>query len=197
MRTTAPVSLPIFRSDLQARLLAVLLASDARPMTTVELRATLGASSTSLHTELTRLTAAGIVESESVGRAKRYRAATDSPLVRPLRQLLDRTLGIERQLATALAGVQGVDAAAIYGSWARGEISPRSDIDVIVVGDADPGTIYDAVHEAELLSGRDIDVRVYRADELRTRVTEGSAFLGEVLAGKLTPLVGDVRAAVS
>jgi predicted nucleotidyltransferase len=192
MRTAAPPALPIFRSDLQARLLAVLLAPDAQPATASELRGRLGASAASLHRELERLSGAGIVEVERVGRTRRFRAARASPLVEPLRALVSRTIGVETELADALGRVPGVEAAAIYGSWARGAITPSSDIDVLVVGRAEAGEVYDAVHEAERLSGRDVDVRVFTADELRERAASGSAFLADVMSGPLTPLVGDL-----
>ena len=197
MRTAAPATLPLFRSDLQARLLAVLLAPGAEPLTAAELRERLGASPASLHRELERLTGAGIVEAESVGRTLRHRAAPDSPLVGPLRELVRRTLGVEAVLARDLAALDGIEAAAIYGSWARGAITPRSDIDVLIVGDVEPAAAYDAVREAERLSGREVDVRVYAADDLRRRAADGSTFIGEVLTHDLTPLVGDVRAVLA
>lgn len=193
MRTSAPALLPIFRSELQARMLAELLREPVRFESASELRAATGGSQASVHRELQRLLAAGIVEAEHVGRTIRYRVAEDSPLAAPLRMLIERTLGAETLLRESLASVDGVEAAAIYGSWARGDVTPTSDVDVLVVGDATPGDVYEAVREPERISGRSIDVRVYGREELRRRRGEGSTFLDEVLQGELTPLVGDVR----
>ena len=101
----------------------MLLAPGVEPLTTTELRERLGASGASLHRELERLTNAGIVESETIGRAKRHRAAPDSPLSAPLRDLVLRTMGVEADLARRFAALDGVEAAAIYGSWRAGRSS--------------------------------------------------------------------------
>src|SRR5687768_17308182 len=117
MRTSAPPSLPIFRSDLQARVLAALLLGADRPLSSSRLAELTGGSPASLHRELRRLEDAGIVEHERVGRTKLYRAAPGSPLRAPLRELLERTLGVEPLLREKVAAVPGVRAAAIFGSW--------------------------------------------------------------------------------
>lgn len=192
MRTKPPDALPIFRSDLQARLLAALLLDDGEPLTAQELLDRLGATSTSLHRELGRLERAGLIEHDRVGRTRRYRASTDSPVYEPLRELLQRTLGVEPLLRRALSKVDGVAAAAIFGSWAAGETDEGSDIDLLVVGEMDRDELLSTVRAIEAEAHREIDVTAYRADEFARRRDEGSGFLRTVLRGPLIELVGKV-----
>ena len=82
----------------------------------------------SVHRELHRALDAGLLEREAVGRTFRYVPATTSPLYEPLRQLLDRTVGVEAELATVLGSLPGVDAAVLHGSYARGtRVRPTSE----------------------------------------------------------------------
>lgn len=192
MRTSAPALLPLFRSDLQARLLALLFLDAGRGYATSDLRAATGASPASLHRELARLEGAGLVEVEHVGRTKVHRAAQDSPLFEPLRILIERTMGIEVALRTRLEPIAGIELAAIYGSFAEGRVGPGSDIDLLVVSDADLGEIYDAVAEVEALAGREIQVRAYASAEFARLLSEGSGFLATVLGRPLAPLLGSI-----
>ncbi len=192
MRTKPPDVLPIFRSDLQARLLAALLLDASEPLTAQDLLDRLGATSTTLHRELGRLEQAGLIEHDRIGRTRRYRAATSSPIHEPLRELLRRTLGVEPLLRHALSGVDGVAAAAIFGSWAAGEADEGSDIDLLVVGEMDRDDLLLAVRDVEAQAHREIDVTAYRDDEFARRRDEGSGFLRTVLRGPLIELVGKV-----
>jgi predicted nucleotidyltransferase/biotin operon repressor len=192
MRTKAPSSLPIFRSELQARLLALLLLDEPSGVTTPQLAARLNASEASLHRELTRLRDAGILEREPIGRTFVYRPSLSSPIHAPLKELIVRTMGVETQLRDVLAHVGGVEAAAIFGSWAAGRIGASSDIDLLVVGDPDSDQLLEGVRRVEAIVGREIDVKVYRRDELRQRQADGSPFVEAMLSGPLVPLVGEL-----
>jgi predicted nucleotidyltransferase len=192
MRTSAPSSLPIFRSELQALLLAVLLLENGTGISTPELALRLSASQASLHRELMRLLDAGIVEREPVGRTMIYRAAASSPVYEPLKELVARTMGVEARLGKLLADVAGVEAAAIFGSWAAGRIGVGSDIDLVVVGDPDRDRLLEAIREVETTAGREIDVKVYGRDELRRRRADGSPFVKAMLDGPLVPLLGEL-----
>ncbi len=193
MRTVPPPLLPLFRSHLQAELLAALFLGDGEPMTTAALQARTQASRASLHRELGRLEAAALIDVERVGRSKRYSAATQSPLHDPLRELLERSLGVEKQLLAQLAALPGVEHAAIFGSWAAEQPSPRSDIDLIVVGHPTRDDLLAALRKVETAVGREIDVVTYEAREFRDELRRGSGFLATLLEGPLTPLVGDLR----
>jgi len=194
MRTKAPDLLPLFRSDLQARLLAVLVLDEGASMTTRQLRERTGAAPASLHRELGRLEGAGLITHDLIGRTKRYSAAVDSPLHDPLRELLQKTLGVEAELRRRLAETEGVRAAVIFGSWAEGHTTPESDIDLLVVGDIDRSQLLATARAVGRAAGREIDVTAYRPAEFAGRIAEGSGFLATVLRGALVPLIGDLEA---
>jgi predicted nucleotidyltransferase len=191
MRTKPPDVLPIFRSDLQARLLAALVLGTDR-LTAQELLDRLGTTSTTLHRELGRLEQAGLIEHERIGRTRRYRAALDSPLYEPLYELMQRTLGVEPLLTQLLGQIPGLEAAAIFGSWAAGDTTASSDIDLLVIGDVDRDELLWAVEIVEHEAAREIDLSAYRRDEFDQRRAAGSGFLRTLLRGPMTPLIGEI-----
>lgn len=193
MRTKPPPLLPIFRSAVQARLLALLLHDPERKWPGPELQRRLGIPEPTFRREIGRLVDAGVVTAEPLGRTKLYAAAADSPLYEPLRELVERTFGVEAELARALAGVDGVEAAAIFGSWAEEKLRPSSDIDLLVIGDADFDVVSDAVRAAEQLAGREIHLVLYRRDEFEAKLAEGGGFAQGILHGPLKPLIGEVE----
>jgi predicted nucleotidyltransferase/biotin operon repressor len=192
MRTQPPELLPLFRSDLQARLLAALLLTGDDEVSPAELQERLGASRSGINKELRRLRAAGIVEQRTVGRSGIYRVATESPLVPPLRALVERTLGVEAALRSRLAGVPGVTAAAIYGSWAQGQVRPTSDVDVLVIGSPDADELERAVGEVERQAAREVNLSIYTPEDWSSRVASDSGFVHTVLDRPLVELVGRI-----
>jgi DNA-binding IclR family transcriptional regulator len=79
MRTRAPNLLPLFRSEMQVRLLGLLLLQPERSWTLRELADTLGAPQSSVHRELERAEAAGIIRRDARARPHRFNAAADEP----------------------------------------------------------------------------------------------------------------------
>jgi hypothetical protein len=127
----------LLRSRAQGDLLALLFLHSEREYSLTEAAALTGVSVKTIHTEASRLVAAGFVSDSRRGNMRVLRAATGS---RPLTDLLAVTYGPLPVLTDLLAGVEGVGAAFISGSWAaryRGEPGPvPHDIDVLVVGTA-------------------------------------------------------------
>jgi predicted nucleotidyltransferase len=68
-------------------------------------------------------------------------------------------------LRKALVGVDGVQEAFIFGSWADPNQTTPHDIDLMVIGDPDPGQVYDTVSELEAEVGRPINVVLRSKDE--------------------------------
>jgi predicted nucleotidyltransferase len=192
---SAPATLPIFRSELQLRLLGLVLLNADRAWTTPELAERLGATSVSVHRELHRALDAGLLEREAIGRTYLYRAATHSPLHEPLHLLLERTVGVEPELRRALEDVPGVDAAFIHGSFATGtKIRPTSDVDVLVLGDADPRALRRRLRRVEQQLGREIDVLVYTHTEFAALSKSGNSLVRGIIRGPVNVLIGSLSA---
>ncbi|MET0601700.1 MAG: nucleotidyltransferase domain-containing protein [Baekduia sp.] len=138
---------------------------------------------------------AGILERQMIGRQGVYRASLASPLVKPLRELIERSVGVEPLLRAALTDVPGIDAAVIFGSWARGQVDAESDVDVLVVGTFDYANVVARLHALQERTGREINMVALRPDELREQ-RDGDArsgFLTGVLRGPMRPLIGDLE----
>ena len=101
------------------------------------------------------------------------RANTGSPYYRGLADVLVKAFGPPRVLAAALARIDNIDTAHIYGSWAArflGASTDRAvgDIDVLVLGSPDRDELYAAVSAAEQRLGRPVQATVRPADWIST-----------------------------
>lgn len=188
MRTPIPSLLPIFRSQMQVRLLALVILQPERSWTLSELADALDAPQSSVHRELERALAAGVLHRDDTARPHRFTAATEDAAYTSLADLLRRTAGIEGQLRLVLERPD-VLAAAIYGSWASGARRPDSDVDVLVIGDAALRELRRLVRPLERATGRRIDVTLMSAKEFH----EGrhSSFARKLTESPTIPLVGD------
>jgi predicted nucleotidyltransferase len=196
MRTDAPSLLPIFRSEMQMRLLALLLLQPECSWTLAQLAEAVDAPPSSVHRELGRAEAAGTVRRNAAARPHLFSAAADDAFYEPLATLLRRSVGVELQLREALDRPD-VRAAAIYGSWVTGACRPDSDIDVLVVGDADLGSLRKLVRPISKSAGRNIDLTALGDDEFRRLLAERSSFTRRVMEALMTLLVGDLASVAS
>lgn len=186
--------LGIFRSALQLDMLGLILLNADREWLSTELVGRLDATPASVHRELQRALRAGVVIRKAVGRTFLYRAATDSPLFEPLLLLLERTVGVEARLREALADIRGIDGAFIHGSFAkRTKIGPRSDVDVLILGDIDVNAVKKRLRDVERRVGREVDLLTYTKDEFASLARSGNSFARGILRGPLTPVVGTVK----
>ena len=166
MRAGPHPLLPLLRSRVQGDLLALLYLHPDRDYSMTEAAAIIGASVKAVHTEASRLIAAGFVSDSRRGNVHLLRAVTDSPVSRPLTDLLAVTYGPLPVLTDLLADVEGVTHAFIYGSWAArylGEPGPvPGDVDVLVVGTIDLDDLDEIARVAQDRLGRPVDIRRIR-----------------------------------
>ena len=150
---SAPALLPLFRSEQQLRLLALLFAGPDGEMTIGELAERADVAQATASREVGRLAEHGIVLTRKLGRNTLVGPNWALPWAPELRAILVQTVGVLGRLGSALREVPGVVEAFVFGSWAaryRGEAGPAPrDIDVVVVGDADLGEVRAACSAVE------------------------------------------------
>jgi predicted nucleotidyltransferase len=153
---------------MQGELLALVLLHPEREYGITELATDFGVTPTAVLREVVRLVDGGILTDRRVGRSRLVRARTDTPLFRPLSDLMAVSFGPMPLLAEALAGLEGVRRAYIYGSWAaryNGEAGPPpADVDVLVVGSPDADALFDLAEEVSRRLRREVNVHRVSAE---------------------------------
>lgn len=176
MRTDAPPLLPIFRSDVQGRLLAYLYEAPTREWTLTELKERVGAHVATIHREVTRLEAAGILRTRRIGRSRLVTTDPGWPAAKELAALVVKIFGPVRVLTQILGPIPGVEEAFIHGSWAERFLGRKgpvpNDLDVLVLGHPDPDDIDRAMREARTQIAVDVNIMV-RSQQAWSRAEDG------------------------
>jgi predicted nucleotidyltransferase len=141
--------------------------------------------------ELLQLTEMGLVVRTRQGNQVLYRANARSSVFNELKSLIAKTVGIHDTLRSVLATLGSkVDIAFVYGSVARQDEQPNSDVDVMVIGDASFGDVMTALSPAQKALGREVNPSVFSTREFRTKVAAGNHFLKKVLSEKKLFVIG-------
>jgi predicted nucleotidyltransferase len=183
-------------AKVQQRVLGVLFGNPHRSFYANEVIGLAHSGTGAVQRELGRLEASGLVSVTRVGKQKHYQANADSPVFEELRALVLKTSGLADVLRAALAPVsRSIRAAFVYGSFAKGQDTAASDIDLMVVSDRlTYADLFAAVEDASARLGRKVAPTIYSSKELAKRVKQDNAFVTRVLAQPKLWLIGDERA---
>jgi predicted nucleotidyltransferase len=142
--------------------------------------------------ELKRLAEAGLLNREKRGNQVLYSANRASPIFPELAGILRKTSGMADVVAEALEPLSNrIDVAFIFGSVARAAETTGSDVDVLIVGSVDFGTVIDALHPAQELLAREINPKVFSAFEWKTKLEEKNPFVSDVIFNPKIFLIGE------
>lgn len=182
-------------AKVQQRVLGVLYGNPRRSFYANEVIALARSGTGAVQRELRRLEASGLVSVTRIGKQKHYQANAGSPVFEELRALVLKTVGLADVLRAALAPVsQGIRAAFVYGSIAKGQDTAASDIDLMVVSDRlTHADLFAALEQATAQLGRKVAPTIYSSKELTKRVKQENAFVTRVLAQPKLWLIGDER----
>ena len=183
---------PFLGSEARARLLAHFVVHPESREHVRALERHTGLGKRSLQVELARLEAMGLVRREREGRLVLYVRSGYTPQWRAIEALVGE-YGIPLLLRDALADVPGIEAAFIFGSLARGDARPDSDVDLLIYGDPDFRTLGHAMRDLALVLDRRLDVKTYDRARFVRDNRIGVSFLPAALAGPKLWLIGSQR----
>ena len=156
-----------------------------------ELARLTGTTPGTLHKELARLAASGLLLREQQGNQVRYRANLDHPVFPELAGLFRKTSGAVSVLAEALQSLAPPpQLALVFGSLARGEENANSDVDLLIIGDATFGDTIKALYPAQEQLQREINPVIYTAAEFTRRLNAQEPFIGNLLANPKLFVIG-------
>lgn len=140
--------------------------------------------------EVRQLVDAGLVIRKIVGGRTLYSANQESPVYQEIKSLVTKTVGMHDVLSCALDPLRRkINLAFVYGSVARSTETEQSDVDLMVVGRVDFGTVVSKLSEAQKTLSREINPTVYSVKEFRDKL-QGN-FLKTVLSERKLFIIGD------
>jgi len=182
---------PFLGSEARARLLAHFVVHPESREHVRSLERHTGLGKRSLQVELARLETMGLVRREREGRRVLYVRSGYTPQWRAIESLVGE-YGIPLLLRDALADVPGIEAAFIFGSLARGDARPDSDVDLLIYGETIQGMeLSRACRDIILSLDRSVDTKLYDdATRFLADSRPGASFLPHALAGPKIWLIG-------
>jgi len=179
------------RSGLRKGLLTHLYSNRSARFYVRQMAALLGVDPTNLSRELSRLENEGLLRSEVEGRQRYYSINPEYPYLKPLFTMLQGSIGIVPTLQQALKGMQGVCAAYIYGSFAKGEADAASDVDLLILGQPDQSALATKIRRTEKILHREVNYTLLKPQELKRKLKMQDPFVTDVWKGKRITLIDD------
>ena len=173
-------------------ILGLLLSQPERSFFLREVARKTGAGQGAVQRELKQLAEAGIVTRTRRGNQIHFQANAECPVFPELRALLLKTIGVASQIQKALAPMADrIKLAFVFGSLPRGNATPQSDVDVIIVGNTTLHDIVKALSPLQETFGREINPTVYSVKEFSSKAVQGHHFVTSILEEPKWILIGD------
>jgi predicted nucleotidyltransferase len=141
--------------------------------------------------ELARLEQGGLLMSEPDGNRRYYRADRNTPVFDELRSLLVKTAGLTDEIKRQLQKQSGqIDLAFIFGSFAKGEESSRSDVDILVIGSISARALAALIAQLKVDLEREINPATLPRGEFRQKLKASDPFILSIMQEPKIFLIG-------
>jgi predicted nucleotidyltransferase len=182
----------IFGSRIRAKILGWLFTHPDESFFVRQLAMILEEDPTNVSREMAKLEELGILRSKRNGNLKHFQSNRECPFFEELKGLVLKTTGVVGRIRDVLDKVAGIESAFIYGSYAKGEEKADSDVDLLIIGDADMDRLESNLEKLEEMLGREINYVLYSMKEFKAKRKARDGFLMDVLSSKKIMVAGAV-----
>jgi predicted nucleotidyltransferase len=170
---------------------ALLIATPGQELHTREIARRVGADAHPTQRALELMLEAGLVQSRRLGNLRLWSARADAKLAGPVAEIVRQTAGIAAALRQGLSTTRGVQLAFLFGSYASGQDSRGSDIDLFIVGSPDWTHLSRELTKQADTLGRELNSVVWTIDEFQHLTATQQRFLNGLMRAPRIWLVGD------
>lgn len=181
----------LFSSTARAKVLTLLLLNATDRFYQRQIAELTGLPVRAVQREVERLTRIGVLQRTDEGNRAYYQAVRDFFLFPELKGLVLKTAGLVRLLEHALTDSNAVRLAFVYGSYASGEETAASDVDLFVVGTTSGRQLSALLRASRDTLGREVNTYLVTPEEFRQRVQGRDSFVQNVLNNPKVFIVGD------
>lgn len=180
----------LFGSKARVEILSTFLSKPECRFYVRELERLTGEEYKNVNRELKNLEKIGLLTSEKEGNLKYYSLNQGFVLYPELKSMIFKTAGVQGALQTALLPIKGIKFAFIYGSFATGEETPKSDVDLMVIGKVRMERVLETLRDPEEKLNREINLSLFGLSEFKEQLKKKDYFVGEVFRDPKIMLIG-------
>lgn len=154
-----------------------------------EIARILGLDPKNTETKLKEFEKQGLLKSEFRGKQRYFFLAKENPLLKHYREIFLKTFGLQKRLKEALMGIEGIQEAYIFGSFASDTMDISSDIDILAVGTHLGLDLQRKIVALEKDTGREINIKNLSPKEFAEKKKNKNPFIAHVFKGKTIKLI--------
>ncbi|GBE17853.1 nucleotidyltransferase domain protein [archaeon BMS3Abin16] len=181
----------IFGSKSRVKLLTLFLLNPGRKYYVREIERLTRENINSIRRELKNLEAINLLKSQRSGNQKYYTVNQEMSIYPELKNIFLKTQGAAKILQKKISSLKGINTAFIYGSYAKGEAGPDSDIDIIIIGNVNEDDLIMRIRNVEKELNREINYVLFTPEEYETRKKKKDPFIKNVLNDERIILLGE------
>lgn len=179
-----------FSSRTRARLIAAFALRPGERLYLREVARLIQADVRAVKQELDRLVRLGFLKSEASGNRRYLEVNQAFSLYPELKAMALKTIGLGEVLRSTLSRMAGVQLAFVYGSVAKAEEKPGSDLDIFILGQVSGPLLHKALSKAKAALNREINTSRFTVEEARKRLKKGDSFLKDIMGGPKIFIIG-------
>ena len=168
----------LFKSKIRQKILTRFFSDETKKFYINEMARLVGTTQGTCRRELNKLVNMGMFKTSREGNLQYYHIDRQNPLYKELAAIIRKTIGIEAILRNTLQGIKGITCAFIFGSYAKKEFKPQSDIDIAVIGDIREELLMTILKNTEKTIGREINYHIYTEEEFKEKIKTNSFVKG-------------------
>ncbi len=172
------------RSKIAQKILNLFFLNEKEKFYVNELAEKIKADPANVHKKLLELKEEGILSDEFSGKERYFFLDQKYPFLKEYKKIILKGLGFEKSLKEKLSKLKGIESIYIFGSYAQNKLSLESDIDVLIIGDADTIELQKSLVEIQKLTGREINSIELTKEEFEKRTKKKDPFLIDIFSKK-------------
>lgn len=164
----------LFKSKIRQKILSRFFADESKKFYINEMARLVNTTQGTCRRELNNLVDMGVLTTSREGNLLYYNVNRQTLLYREFSAIIQKTIGIEAKLKSALHGFKDISFAFIFGSYAKKEFKPESDIDAVVIGIIEEDRLIRVFKDIEKAIGREINYHIYTEKEFKNKLKTNS-----------------------
>ena len=179
----------ITKSKINQKIILLFIYNPGKSYYINEIARIIGTSAGNTQRTLEKLEQGGLLTKAKKGNLMYYQVNTANPIYGDFKNIVDKTIGLDKILKDELKKLGFIQFAFLFGSYVKGDFQSDSDIDLYIIGDIEEKKLHNAAKTIEKKINREINYHFSTAREFKEKLK--SSFFHKEIIQNHNLIIGD------